>query len=1073
MGDKKTVTLPLARSFLRTAGFFLAIGLAGAIFTGAVVMRADRELRAELLAQTRLVTQSLNAENILALSGTAADIDKPEYVRLKEQLASTRAASPKYRFAYLMGRRDDGKVFFFVDSEPDGSKDGSPPGQVYDEASREVHSVFTTRDEFAEGPYADRWGTWVSALVPVNDTATGLSGLILKDDAKAIVHEAAYYYRKHGREQFLKEVSDPFGKFHKGSLYVFVYDLGMTMLAHPVKPELVGQNLIDKKDWSGGKYFRQEIQQVARTKGSGWVDYQYGNPVNKKIQPKTTYVDKVDDMILCAGAYKGTGDMLAVMGLDVDARTWAEDVAARAALPVGMMVLLIIGVASAIISNRRVEASAKPVLQQLLLPLMIMIFSMTLGALGLLWHQNRQNLNSAADRLVAGVAGNLRAALKEEGYGLTVATHSLVADARIQKGLQERDADGLLHAWKPVFEALHRDYGLTQVDFLDKDRVCLVRIHEPEKRGDRIDRATAMEAQRTGKAASGIEMEPSGRFILRVVQPLFDNGTLVGYVELGKEIDDVFEEVHASFGADLAVIVPKEHLDRLAWQDSRRILGRDVAWDRLPASAEVFTTLGRLPEAFLPWVRQIAADQGGSMPSEVSFDGKDWRLSASRLQDASGADAADLVIIHNISDEKKAFVRLLTLGGVSCVVVLALLLGIIYVLLHRTDAGILAQQKELSESEAKYRLILDNSSDLIWSLDPEGIITYASISWRRLTGYEPRDIIGKHFQVFVHEDDVPVNKERMAALLQAKTSALVPEYRVRHADGSWHWHAASVAPVLGPSGDVVSVVGISRDISEQKKSEEAISRMRVKLVQSDKLATLGEMATGMAHEINQPLNAIGLIMTTFRKLMQKKVLTEEKLEEGLRDIDASVRRMTQTIKHVRAYARQEVREFEKISVAETVDASLVLLGEQLRVHGIEVVKAIEPGLPLVRGEPHQLEQVWINFITNARDAMDEKEALAADGKLAAPGYRKVLNISVSAQAATHEVLVAFADNGVGVSGEQIKKAFDPFFTTKEVGKGTGLGLSISHGIIQGHKGRIEMEGRPGEGATLKVYLPAV
>ena len=332
---------------LTLAVLLLAILGVGAFFAWWMVSRADRELRADLLHQTKLLGQALNVEHIQALSGSEADLANPHYQRLKEQLAAVPSANPLFRFLYLLGRKEDGALFFFMDSEPATSECYSLPGQIYTEAPESFRRAFGARTELVEGPYTDRWGKWVSVLVPILDPQTVMYGLATTEDAQAMVRKAVGFYKKNGRESLLKEINNPQGEFHKGDLYAFVYDRNMTWLAHPVKPELVGQNWIDRKDWPGGKYFRKEIQEVARTKGSGWVEFEYENPINGQHDHKTTYVESLDDLILCAGAYKGDGEILAVMGMDINARTW-NGMLAQAALPpvlfaLALMTILLAG----------------------------------------------------------------------------------------------------------------------------------------------------------------------------------------------------------------------------------------------------------------------------------------------------------------------------------------------------------------------------------------------------------------------------------------------------------------------------------------------------------------------------------------------------------------------------------------------------------------------------------------------------------------------------------------------------------------------------------------------------------
>ena len=161
-----------AKHRMRVAALILAVLFAGAAATWWIVLRADREMRASLQLETRMVAQGVNVERIAALSGTDADLTNPAYLQLKEQLAATRSNYPLCRFVYLIGRKPDGTLFFFMDSEPPDSKDCSPPGQVYGEASEGFSRVFATGAEVVEGPVPDRWGNWVSALVPIYGPAT-------------------------------------------------------------------------------------------------------------------------------------------------------------------------------------------------------------------------------------------------------------------------------------------------------------------------------------------------------------------------------------------------------------------------------------------------------------------------------------------------------------------------------------------------------------------------------------------------------------------------------------------------------------------------------------------------------------------------------------------------------------------------------------------------------------------------------------------------------------------------------------------------------------------------------------
>jgi DNA-binding response OmpR family regulator len=274
------------------------------------------------------------------------------------------------------------------------------------------------------------------------------------------------------------------------------------------------------------------------------------------------------------------------------------------------------------------------------------------------------------------------------------------------------------------------------------------------------------------------------------------------------------------------------------------------------------------------------------------------------------------------------------------------------------------------------------------------------------------------------------------------------------------------------SSEIISKMNEELERRIEERSME-LSQTQAQLFQTSKLATLGEMSAGLAHEMNQPLGGISLVAKHIRKLMEREKLSNEEFESGLFDIEASVKRMSKIIQHIRTFARQDTLQFIEVDVNETIDSALSLLGEQLRLHEIDLVRELSPALPRIAGEPYQLEQVWINLIANARDALDEKDKQISDGRGQVADYKKSLKISTiyDTGSETPCVQVRVDDNGIGLAEKQREKIFEPFFTTKEVGKATGLGLSISHGIIESHKGKIEVESKEWEGSSVQVILP--
>ncbi|MBF0484776.1 MAG: PAS domain S-box protein [Candidatus Omnitrophica bacterium] len=389
----------------------------------------------------------------------------------------------------------------------------------------------------------------------------------------------------------------------------------------------------------------------------------------------------------------------------------------------------------------------------------------------------------------------------------------------------------------------------------------------------------------------------------------------------------------------------------------------------------------------------------------------------------------------------------------------------------------ITERKAVEEELLKLTRAVNQSPSSIVITNIRGEIEFVNPKFTQLTGYSAEEALGKNPRVLKSGEISPEGYKKLWDTI-ISGQEWRGEFHNKKKNGELYWESAAISAIRNAEGKITHYLAIKEDITEFKKQTEEIQKVRkqlddsqAQLFQAAKLSTLGEMATGIAHEINQPLGGIALVSTMFKKLMEKKTLTDDKVGAGIKDIEMCIERMTKTINHLRSFARQEKMDMKKVDVVDTIDSALILLGEQLRIREVAVIKNIEPDLPKVLGEPHQLEQVWINFITNARDAMGDKQQQIAEGKIILDGYQKKLEISVAHNKQENMLVVSFADNGPGIDDEYKKKVFEPFFTTKEVGKGTGLGLSISYGIIDSHKGRIEIEGKKGEGAIFKVYLP--
>lgn len=256
---------------------------------------------------------------------------------------------------------------------------------------------------------------------------------------------------------------------------------------------------------------------------------------------------------------------------------------------------------------------------------------------------------------------------------------------------------------------------------------------------------------------------------------------------------------------------------------------------------------------------------------------------------------------------------------------------------------------------------------------------------------------------------------------------------------------------------MIHIMGDLHETTEEiKRREQELRDKQGQLVQAGKLATLGELTTGVAHELNNPLNNIGLYLGNCIDLIDMGQIDTRQMLRDLRSASQQVRKATEIIGHLRTFGRAAPVGQESIAVNQVIRRALSLVQEQFRIRQITVDLDLDPADPLVAGSPIQLEQVFINLLTNARDAL-------------ADAPRKLIRIASTMS--NDLVTVIFSDTGPGIPNGFEQRIFDPFFTTKEVGKGTGLGLSITYGILKDHKGTITVDTSVKEGATFRIELP--
>jgi len=365
-------------------------------------------------------------------------------------------------------------------------------------------------------------------------------------------------------------------------------------------------------------------------------------------------------------------------------------------------------------------------------------------------------------------------------------------------------------------------------------------------------------------------------------------------------------------------------------------------------------------------------------------------------------------------------------------------------------------ERELRETKEFLENIMESSVDGILTTDLKGKLTYTNRAMEEMLQYRRESVLGVHISRF-YVRGIQQAREIMA-LLQAEERANNYVMEVRRMDGKHLTILTSLFLLRNEDNVIIGTAGIFKDITEQKQLEAKLKAAQARLVEATKMRALGELVAGVAHELNNPLMASQTILHVIMKNVPRDWPERERLELIRKCND----RIEKIVDHLREFSRQTKPEFQEMDVNRPIENALMICGQQLLNHGITLVRRLSPNLPAIMGDANQLEQVFLNLIANARDAVDEADV-----------QKKELTITtgLSEDEGAQSVIVSIKDTGVGISAENMEKIFEPFFSTKPVGKGTGLGLSLCYGIVEAHGGRIDIRSRIGEGTEVRITLP--
>lgn len=359
-------------------------------------------------------------------------------------------------------------------------------------------------------------------------------------------------------------------------------------------------------------------------------------------------------------------------------------------------------------------------------------------------------------------------------------------------------------------------------------------------------------------------------------------------------------------------------------------------------------------------------------------------------------------------------------------------------------------------SDEYFRTLIENTSDIVTILNEDGTIRYESSSIERLLGYKADELIGRHVMDFIHPEDRPAAMKTLEQAIHQAGVTQSTEVRFQHRDGAWRIFE-SVGKRLADPAEIAGVLLTSRDVTERRRIEEEARRHRAELSYLLRLSTMGEMASGIAHELNQPLTAITCYAKGCTRRIHAGVGEPAEILPVLEEIATQAMRAGEIIRQVRAFVRKGEPRREMVDLNELVRDVTCLVEAEARQHAVCMQLELASQVPPLFIDAVQIEQVIVNLVRNGLEAVSGAKRDVRE---------LVLRTSL---ASADTVEVAVCDSGGGIPQEIAERMFDPFVSTKA--GGLGMGLSISRSIVEVYGGRLWATPNPTYGTTFRFTLP--
>jgi PAS domain S-box-containing protein len=526
-----------------------------------------------------------------------------------------------------------------------------------------------------------------------------------------------------------------------------------------------------------------------------------------------------------------TGEVLMLVAVDIIAGDWQSKLnVARISPLLAALALILLFVAGTLAirwRNRRERYEAFKFRKWIVAPTALALLGgLLIYALFELWEldnefrqdmlSNMEQARSAYNQIITADVALLRMQIEH-----------IAGEPTLLKAWRQRDRSALTALAQPVFEQLKREYGITHYYLIAPDRNCFLRAHEPGRHGDRIDRHTLLMAEKTGEDAWGAELGPLGAFTLRYVKPWKQDGVVIGYLELGVEIDNVGAKLAKGMDLDVLTLIRKEYTSREKFESGSRVFGFSGQWDAYPDFVVAHQTIPLLPAELSHWLEQHYGRSAEPDMANIRLGKKQFACNVIHLFDAASRNVSDLILLRDVSAEFDAARNSLIFG----LTLTALLFGGILILLWSVagaaERRLSTTVRKLRVSEVRLEQLAEHGRIIAWEVDEQGLYSYVSPVAEAVVGYCPEELVGRmHFYDLHPESGREAFRKAAFAVFAQKGAFRNMENAIQAKGGRQVWISTNGFPLLKTDGTLRGYRGSDTDITERKQVETALHNAR-------------------------------------------------------------------------------------------------------------------------------------------------------------------------------------------------------------------------------------------------------